>query len=427
MFKPLAVTSLVIGALACSVRADEITDWNQILYQAALVAKTSPLVVLRAAAITEVSVFDAVNGIDRRFTPIHVQEPGPRQANIRVAAIQAAYASLVRLYPDQKSVFDQKRTESLGVLRDHGQLDFRSVWAGIEWGQKVADAIWNWRSTDGFAQTPPPFEGGSAIGEWRPTAPAFLPGALPQMASMETWVIQAHDQFRPLNGPPALNTAQYAQDFNEVKEMGSLSSTSRSADQTFAAEFWGNSSSPGYFWNHVALSLLGANDRSLVKNARLLALLNVAMADAIIACWDAKYYFASWRPITAIALADQDGNPATQADVSWAPLLVTPPFPEYPSAHSAVSSAATAVLAERFGDDITFTVSSDVTNLTRTFTSFSAALDDIRSARVNAGIHFRTACNEGQVIGTEVARYVMDHSFLRPSLDQNDDDDRMSK
>jgi PAP2 superfamily len=423
--KQLVVTSLIVGALAGSAGADEVTDWNQVLFDAALVAKTSPLVVPRAAAITEVSVFDAVNGIDRRFSPIHVQDHGPREACVRAAAIQAAYASLVRLYPDQKSTFDEKRAESFAALRNHHHRDSRSIWAGIEWGQEVADAIWNWRNTDGFNQTPPPFEGGSGIGEWRPTPPAFLPGALPQMASMETWVIESHDQFRPLNGPPALDTAQYARDFNETKQMGSLSSATRSADQTIAAEFWGNTSSPGYFWNHVALSLMGPRDRSLSNNARFLALLDVAMADAIIAAWDARYYYVSWRPITAIALADQDGNPDTQPDLNWTPLLVTPPLPEHPSAHSAVSSAAVAVLASRFGNNTTFTVSSDVSDVTRQFTSFSAALDEIRSARVNAGIHFRTACDDAQALGAEIAHYVMEHSFrrLRHWRDNDGDED----
>ncbi|MBV8864880.1 MAG: vanadium-dependent haloperoxidase [Acidobacteriaceae bacterium] len=424
--KPLVVTSLMISALVCSVRADEVTDWNQVFYSSALVAKTSPLVVLRQVAITEVSVFDAVNGIDRRYTPIHVQEHGPRGACFHAAAIQAAYAALVRLYPDQKNTFDQKRSESLAALQCHHHHDYLSVWAGIEWGQRVADAIWAWRSTDGFNKTLPPFDGGSAIGEWRPTPPAFLPGALPQMASMETWVIESHDQFRPVNGPNPLDSARYAQDFNETKQMGSVFSWTRSADQTLAAQFWGNSSSPSYFWNHVAISLLDGTDHSLVANARLFALLNVAMADAGIACWDAKYYFSSWRPITAIALADQDGNPLTQADVNWKPLLVTPPFPEYPSAHSAVSSAGTAVLAKHFGSNIAFTVSSDVmTNVTRQFTSFSAALDEIRSARVNAGIHFRTACNDAQELGEEVASYAMEHACLRlEDRDGGDDDYR---
>jgi len=369
-------------------------------------------------------VFDAVNGIDRRFTPIHVQERGPEEGSIRAAAIQAAYASLVKLYPDQKSTFDQKRTESLAALPCHRHHEVLSVWAGIEWGQKVADAIWNWRTTDGFNNTPPPFEGGSAIGEWRPTPPAFLSGALPQIASMETWVIESHDQFRSLPGPNRLDSVRYARDFNEVKEKGSISSTTRSPDETLAAEFWGNSSSPSYFWNHVAITLVCRNEHSLVANARLFALLDVAMADAEIACWDTKYYFVSWRPITAIELADQDGNPLTRAELNWTPLLVTPPFPEYTSAHSAVSSAAATVLSKHFGNDTSFTVSSDVmTDVTRQFNSFSAALDEIRSARVNAGIHFRTACNDGQVLGTEVANYAIEHAVrrLRNWHDRDDD------
>jgi hypothetical protein len=148
------------------------------------------------------------------------------------------------------------------------------------------------------------------------------------------------------------------------------------------------------------------------------------MADAAIACWDSKYYFSSWRPITAIALADRDGNPLTQADPNWQPLLVTPNFPEYSSAHSAVSSAATTVLADYFGANITFTVLSDVmTNVTRTFTSFSAALDEIKSARVDAGIHFRTACNGAQVLGEQVAHYAMEHALRRVSNRCDRDDD----
>ena len=411
-------------ATALGVRADEVTDWNQIFYRAALVAKTSPLVVLRQAAITQVSVFDAVNGIDGRFTPIHVREAGPRRACVRAAAIQAAYATLVRLYPTQKSTFDLRRAESFAGLECHHRHDFSSVWAGIEWGQRVADAIWNWRSTDGFNQTPPPFEGGLALGEWRPTPPLFLPGALPQIASMETWVIESHDQFRPVTGPNSLGSARYAQDFNETKEMGSAASPTRSADQTLAAQFWGNSSSPAYFWNHVAISLLSREQHSVIANARFFALLSVAMADAEIVCWDAKYYFSSWRPITAISLASEDGNPLTQSDPNWEPLLVTPPFPEYPSAHSAVSSAATAILAERFGNDIDFTVSSDVMiGVTRQFTSFSAALDEIASARVNAGIHFRTACNDARVLGEQVAHYAIEHAFRRINHERDRDDD----
>ncbi|HEY6988312.1 MAG TPA: vanadium-dependent haloperoxidase [Bryobacteraceae bacterium] len=424
--KQTALLSLAFGAIVSIARPDEVTDWNKTLFQAALAAKTSPVAITRTAAIFESSVFDAVNGIDRRFTPIHVQKAGPRRACKRAAAIQAAYASLIRLYPDQKSTFDQKRAESLECLRGHRHRDAFAIVAGLEWGQKVADEIWNWRSTDGSSPAPPPFEGGPAIGVWRPTPPAFLPGALPQFATMETWVIQSHSQFRPVQGPPSLDSAQYARDFNEVKEMGSISSSTRSADETLAAQFWATSTG-NYFWNSVALSLLGRHHHSLLENARLLALLNIAIADAGIVCWDAKYYFASWRPVTAIPLADQDGNPATQPDTDWTPLIVTPPFPEYPSGHSTASSAAAAVLAEYFGEHVNFTVDSDVmTGVIRRFTRFSAALDEIRSARVNGGIHYRTACNDGQLLGEEVARYVMGHSFhrLRGARDDDEDDER---
>ncbi len=420
--KQAALLSLVFGAIVSIARPDEVTDWNKTLFQAALAAKTSPVAITRTAAIFESSVFDAVNGIDRRFTPIHVQEAGPHRACKRAAAVQAAYASLVRLYPDQKSTFDQKRAESLECLRGHRHRDAFAMLAGLEWGQKVADEIWNWRSTDGSSPAPPPFEGGTAIGEWRPTPPAFLPGALPQFATMETWVIQSHSQFRPVQGPPSLDSAQYARDFNEVKDMGSVSSPTRSTDETLAAQFWATSTT-NYFWNSVALSLLGRHRHSLLENARLLALLNIAIADAGIVCWDAKYYFVSWRPVTAIPLADQDGNPATQPDAGWTPLIVTPPFPEYPSGHSTASGAAAAVLVEYFGD-VRFTVDSDVmTGVIRRFTSFSAALDEIRSARVNGGIHYRTACNDGQLLGEEVARYVMGHSFHRLRDPRDDDDD----
>jgi PAP2 superfamily len=419
----VVASTLMLGTFVCIARADEVTDWNRILFQAALVANSSALVMPRVAAITEGSVFDAINGIDRHYTPFHVQEAGPRGACQRAAAIQAAYASLIRLYPSQKSTFDQKRSESLANLRSHHHRDGFAVLKGIEWGQEVADAIWAWRSTDGFNAVVPPFEGGSAIGEWRPTPPLSLPGALPQIGSMETWAIESHSQFRPINGPPALGTAQYARDFNETKMMGRASNTARSDDQTLAAQFWATSTTSN-FWNNVALSILGRHHQSLLQNAQLLALLNVAMADAGIACWDAKYYFDSWRPITAIHLADQDGNPATEPDANWMPLLVTPPFPEYPSGHSMVSTTGATVLAERFGNDVTFDVNSDVmTGVIRHFTSFSAAVKEIKEARIDGGIHFRTACDDAETLGAAVAHYVIDHSFQRLRDDGDDDGD----
>ena len=178
----------------------------------------------RVAAIVQASVFDAVNGIERRYTPIHVAPAAPHGASRRAAAVQAAYANLVRLYPSQKSALDVKLAESLAAIADgEAEEHSESIARGVESGQAVADEIWAWRSTDGFAPPPPPFFGGLAVGEWRPTPPAFLPGAGPQFATMATWVIEAPSQFRPA-GTPNLASAQYTADFNETKSMGSLSS-----------------------------------------------------------------------------------------------------------------------------------------------------------------------------------------------------------
>ena len=410
--KACLVAAAFVSIFAGTLRADEVSDWNRNMFKAGLAATppTTALVMSRVAAIVQASVFDAVNGIERRYAPIHVDFAAPSGASVRAAAVQAAYASLVRLYPAQTSTFDAERAASLdgissGAAAEHSE----SIARGIEWGQTVADAIWAWRSTDGFTPAPPPFVGGLAIGEWRPTPPAFLSGAGPQFAYMTPWVIASPSQFRP-GGPPALNSAKYAEVFNETKMMGSLTSPSRTADETLFSLFW-NASTAAYYWDQVALELGAERHTTLSENARLLGLVNVAMADAAIGCWEAKYHYVFWRPVTAIPLAASDGNPDTAADPSWMPLFATPAHPEYPSGHSCVSSAAAAVLQDYFGDRA-FSLTSDVmVGVTRYFTSFSDALDEVKNARVFAGIHFRTACDDGQTLGTDVATYVLGHSL----------------
>ncbi len=400
------------GGLATAARADEVTDWNRIMFEAALVPPaTSPIVMTRVAAIVQASVFDAVNGIERRYTPVHVDPAAPPGASRRAAAVQAAYAALVRLYPAQKNALDEKLADSLAAISSGPAAEnSESIARGIDWGQTVADAIWAWRSTDGFAPPPPPFLGGTNVGEWRPTPPGFLPGAVPQFAYMTPWAISSPSQFRPA-GPPALASARYATVFNETKSMGSISSSLRTADQTLASRFWA-STSANYLWNSVAVGLGAERHNTLSENARLLALLNIAMADAAIACWDAKYHYVFWRPVTAIPLAATDGNPDTTEDPSWAPLLTTPNHPEYPSAHSTVSGAAATVLADFFGEETSFSVDSDVMiGVLRSFSSFSAAQDEVKDARIFAGIHYRSSCDDGQATGTAVAGYALANSL----------------
>jgi hypothetical protein len=227
---------------------------------------------------------------------------------------------------------------------------------------------------------------------------------------MTPWVLTRASQFR-LPPPLALASAEYAADFNEVKEMGSATSGSRSADGTLLAQFWAGSTA--LFWNRIASQVAATRGLSLVDTAHLFAVLNVAMADAAIACWDGKYRYVFWRPVTAITLADTDGNAATTAEATWTPLLgTTPAHPEYPSGHSTISGAAAHVLAAMLGDDSPFTLDSEVMpGVIRSFPSFSAALAEIHNARVWGGIHFRTACVRGSELGRQVAAYVMGHAL----------------
>jgi hypothetical protein len=404
-------------------RADDVTDWNQHMLRAGTVGGTSPIVMSRVAAIVQASVFDAVNGIDRKYAPVHVPPAGPADASRRAAAVEAAYTALVALYPAQKSIFDARLAVSLTAIASDPHETSAGIASGIAWGQTAANGILSWRATDGFAPAPPPFVGGTAVGEWRPTPPGLLPGAGPQFAYMTPWSIAAPSQFRP-GGPPALTSARYAADFNETKTMGSISSSTRTADQTIYAWFWAASTAT-YLWNNVADSLIERGDEdddsgrwgegrnSLLENARVLALLDLAMADAGIACWEAKYHYVFWRPITAIPLADTDGNPATSADPSWAPLFATPAHPEYPSGHSTVSGAAAVVLASFFGEKKHFTMDNDLLiGVTRSFQSFTQALDEVKNARIFAGIHFRSACDDGQATGIQVANWVLDNALL---------------
>ena len=400
--------AVLLASLAGAARADEVTDWHEQMLVTLTSAGTNPIVSTRDAALVSSAVFDAVNGIERRYEPIRVSAEAPRGASKRAAAVQAAYVILVARYPAQIASLDARRTASLAAISDGGQ----SLERGIEWGQDVAEAILAWRSTDGFTPAPPAYLGGSDAGEWRPTPSANAPGLLPQWATMTPWGMQSADQFRP-SGPLALGSDEYTEEFNEVKEMGSLSSTLRTADQTDFCKFW-QASTPTFLWNRVALDLIADTDNALSDNAHLLARMNLAVADAIISCWEAKYFFSFWRPITAIRVASTDGNADTTEDATWTPLLVTPPFPEHTSGHSSASAAATAVLADRFGDDTSFTVKSH-TDLgwTRSFSSFSSAIDEVADARVFAGIHFRTACVVGAAAGGDVAAYILENLMGR--------------
>ena len=404
---------VLLGLLACAIatpaRADEIADWTNILGQAAQIAATSGLNMSRNAAIVEAAVFDAVNGIERKFTPIHVEPAAPPGASQRAAAIQAAYVSLVNLYPALKTtLFDPQREASLAAIAGGAAArNSVSIARGIAWGQTVADQIWAWRSGDGFSNVLPPLADGVNPGEWRKTPSAFAPAVGRQFATMTPWVITAPDAYRP--GPPtSLASGAYALDFAEVKSKGEVASLTRTADESLYSQYW-NASSAGALWNRIALSISASRHLTFSEEARLLALLDIGMADAAIGCWDAKYKYLFWRPITAIRT---DGIPA---DAAWTPLIPTPAHPDYPSGHSCVSGAAGRILSNYFGEDTAFVSTSDAPSMAgveRSFSSFTQATEEIKNARVFAGIHFRTACNIGQELGINVADYVLGHALL---------------
>jgi membrane-associated phospholipid phosphatase len=388
--------------------ANVVVEWNQIALNAVAQAKVNPVVTSRALAITQAAVYDAVDAIDRSFVPYHAHVAASRGASQEAAAAQAAHDTLAALFPNQVNTFN------VALAADLAGIPPGRARQGIDVGREAARQILEWRSTDGSDQ-PGSYTVRNDPGAWQPTPPAFAAPLAPQWRYVTPFAMTDPTQFRP-DAPPALDSAEYAAAFNEVKDLGRIDSTTRTAEQTQIARFWnggtGTSFAPGY-WNRVAQFVAQDQGLSLVADARLLALLNVATADAIIACWDSKYEYNLWRPVTAIRAADTDDNPATDADTGWTPLLVTPAFPSYISAHSTVSGAAASVLGALFGDSYQFTVTSESVPFTRSFTSFSAAAAEAGRSRIYGGIHYTFDNVNGLAVGGEVADYVVTN-FLLP-------------
>lgn len=429
-FGTATMCALLLSGMAMSPRPaaaaapDPVLDWIGVTNNTVLKAGTAPNVTGRVVALVSASVFDAVNGIEPRYRPLHVRPDAPRHASQRAAAIQAAYVILMNLYGTQQgAALTSQHDASLAPLALTERPE--SIAAGIAWGQRVADAIWAWKLNDGLAPTPPPFFGvqsiagmPNSVGFWRPTPPANAPGATPQLATITPWVLTRPSQFR-IPPPLALNSPEYIADLGEVHDMGSLSSRSRSDAQTEVALFWALNTPLA--WDRVAVQLSVARGLSLTENAHLFALLNVTMADAITACWDSKYRYVAWRPVTAIRAAAAPGDP----DANWQPLLDsltgTPAHPEYPSAHSSYSGSAAFILAAAFGENTAFSVTSEIRPGTpRPYTSFSEAIAEIVDARVFGGIHLRSSCARGNALGRAVADYVSRHAMRA----FGDDDDR---
>jgi hypothetical protein len=415
----IAALSLCGGIAAGPACGDAVTDWNEIAQQAIVTGRPGPIGAIDSALV-QVAVHDAVQAIDKRFEPYHVEVKGARGLR-SAAAAAAAHGVLVGMYPAQAATLD---ATYFNYLAAHGLTGD----PGLLVGEKVAAGILPLRRADP-SPLPAPFIGGTGIGQWRPT-PSFIgnppappsgaPMAVNWMAGFDPFTLTGPARFRA-DPPPALTSARYTRDYDEVKRLGSFASTERTPEQKDLAYFYTDNFLAQ--WNRALRGIATNHLRRTGDTARLFALANMATADALITSWDSKKFYFFWRPITAINEGDNDGNPSTVGDPTWQPLINTPNYPDYTSGANNVTGAMTRTLSLFFGRDrLTF----DVTTLaplavqkTRTYDRFSDAAQDVVDARILLGIHFRFADTVARKQGQRVAEWAFNH-FLLP-LDRGDD------
>ena len=411
---PHVVETLKMTSAESEEASNQVLEWNQIFIDTLIVTNTANSSSQRLGAIVQTAVFDAFNGIARRYTPIFVQPAAPPGASRRAAVIAAAHTALVGLFPARQAALDASYTVSLAALSDDGGDGGESRARGIAWGTHVAESVLAWRANDGFSLPYPPFTGGTATGQWRPTPPAFGPMSAQALAFTDMFVLDDNTQFQP-PPPRGLATSTYADDFNAVKALGRRTGSTRTDDESALAVFWeGNAS---VHWNQAANQLARANHLSMSESNRLLALLNMAMADTALTTWSGKRFHGAnpmavtWRPVTAIPLADTDGNPDTVADPTWVPLINTPSHPEYPAGHPSLNGAAATVLLSQFDDAQTFVLTTGQTS--RTYGSIARARLDGNNGRVWGGMHFPSTVAISDAEGEAIALHVNQHAMKR--------------
>jgi hypothetical protein len=400
----LAGAALLAIAASTPARADTVTDWNQQATDALIVtAGQGPTVSVLHLAMVHGAVYDAVNAIDRRHDP-YLGAPRARSWYSKDAAVAtAAYRVLVNIVPAQQVALEARYQASLAAIPEG-----KAKAGGIAVGEASAAQMIAARTGDGrFGAFR--FQVGSEPGQWRPALPAFVNDPNAWVAQVRPFLIDSPAQFRS-DGPNALESKRYTREFAEVKSIGSLNSTTRTADQTDMARFWAEHGLA--MWSRVFRQLSAGHYLSIAENSRFFAMMYLTAADAAISCWDDKAHWGFWRPITAIREADTDGNPATDADTGWLPLIATPPYPDHPSGHGCVSSSIVESLRDFFGTDrAEFSATSVTSGTTRSFARFSQAIEEIVDARVYSGIHFRSADVQGARIGRQVARFRDQHYF----------------
>ena len=408
----LLLISLGAGAATATPRPSSasagdptvITDWNSIAVSTLAGDTTKqPVEAILYLAFVQAAVYNAVVGVEGRYEPYRFHAHAPRGTSAQAAAVAAAHRVLVTYVPSAQAALDADYAASLAKIPD-GKAKTR----GIVFGTRAADSLIRLRAHDGrnapilFTQPPAP-------GVWRPTLPAFAPMVTPWMGFVTPLLVRSSTQFAP-PPPPRLTSARYTRDFNEVKAFGSATSTARTPAQTDTALFF--SSNPLVMFNAGLRDQVTLRHLDIVDAARRFAATDMSIADAIISVWHAKYVDGTWRPITAINLADTDNNPATDPDPSWVPLFPTPAYPEYPSGYNGfVASASRALENVLHTRHLQLTLTSTASPLPRQYDSGRALRQDVVNARMWLGIHFRFGDTTARDLGVRLADWTLDHDF----------------
>jgi PAP2 superfamily len=411
----LAAANLAPAMAQATKPVSQVVQWNRTLLVIVRTPGAQPATIhpTRSFAIMHSAIYDAVNAIEGTHKPYLVRLSASHFASQEAAAAAAAHEVLVKLYPNFQATLDAQLQQALAQIPNRGQAD------GLSIGTTVADRILALRNNDGANAQPVPYVFGNTPGDYQSTPPNF-----PNQPQFTHWsrvtpfALESANQFRP-GSPPVLTSDRYSDAFDQVKSLGIAGSTTATADEALTGGFW-NGAIQNY-WNEIAQTASVAHNLTTAQNARLFALLNLSVADGVIAFYDAKYTYNFWRPVTAIRAAATDGNPETEADPNWLPAVGnTTPDPSYPGAHAVISAAAAEVLISLFRNDhFEFSVTSEVMpGVDRSFTSFSAAAKEATMSRIFAGVHFLFDLTSGQRLGSDVADFVVDN-FLT-SRDRDD-------
>jgi len=418
--RPADAPQLLSSAAALGA-IDPVVQWNRELLQIVRTPGAQPATIhpTRSFAILHAAIYDAVNAIDRTHAPYLVRVRGAsRAASKQAAAASAGHDVLLALYPSFAAQIDALLAQSLAIVPGGEQKT-----KGIRIGQAIAARILELRAADGSSASPIPYVFGTLPGDYQSTPPNFPPQPqLTHWSHVTPFALERANQFRP-GPPPSLTSRAYGDALSEVKSLGTTIGSTATEDQALTGRFW-NGAIQNY-WNEIAQTASIADRLTTAQNARLFALLNFAIADSVIAFYDAKYVYNFWRPVTAIRAADTDGNPDTDADPNWLPETgKTAPDPSYPGAHAAISAAAAAVLGEVLGTEPSkLAVTSEVLpGVERVFQTFADAAEEATLSRIFAGQHFRFDLDAGERLGREVADEVTDE-FLLPRSDADDRDD----